>query len=65
MVDATGTLIAGNWIGTNALGTATVANGRDGIYLDPSLSTVIGAGRSFRGMATSLWSTSSRKHVMR
>ena len=36
------TLIAGNWIGTNATGTATLRNAGDGVYVNQSSSTTIG-----------------------
>jgi Ca2+-binding RTX toxin-like protein len=42
VIDSTSNLIAGNWIGTNAVGTAALANGGDGIYVDTSATVTIG-----------------------
>ena len=55
-IDANFNVIAGNWIGTNAAGTAALANGGDGVYVDPSSSvtiggTVSGAGNIISGNA--------------
>ena len=41
-IDANASLIAGNWIGTNAVGTAALANTGDGVYVALSSSVVIG-----------------------
>ncbi len=42
LIDANASLIAGNWIGTNALGTAPLANAGDGVYVAMSSSVIIG-----------------------
>ncbi len=41
-IGANASLIAGNWIGTNARGTAALANTGDGIYVELSSSVTIG-----------------------
>ncbi len=41
-IGANGNLIAGNWIGTNALGSAALANTGDGVYVMLSSSVTIG-----------------------
>src|SRR5262249_29993666 len=38
----TGTVLAGNFIGTNALGTATLAKGGDGVQVSASANNIIG-----------------------
>ncbi len=42
IVSATSNLIAGNWIGTNALGTAALGNTGDGVYLNQATGNTIG-----------------------
>ncbi len=41
-IDANANVVAGNWIGTDAVGTAALANGGDGVYVDLSSSVLIG-----------------------
>ena len=41
-IDANSNLFAGNWIGTNAVGTAALANAGDGVYVELSSSVIIG-----------------------
>ncbi len=55
-IDANANLIAGNWIGTDAVGTAALANSGDGVFIDPSSSvtiggTALGAGNLISGNA--------------
>ena len=57
-IDANSNMIVGNWIGTNAVGTAVLGNSGDGIYVGGSSSVVIGgtvegAGNLISGNATS------------
>ncbi len=42
IVVATSNLVAGNWIGTNALGTAALGNTGDGVYLNLATANTIG-----------------------
>ena len=56
-IDANSNVIVGNWIGTNAAGTAALANGGDGIFVSGSSSVMIGgtaagAGNLISGNAT-------------
>ncbi len=56
-IDANSNVIVGNWIGTNAGGTAALANGGDGIFVGGSSSVIIGgtalgAGNLISGNAT-------------
>ena len=41
-IDANSNVIVGNWIGTNAVGTAVLANSGDGMFVGGSSSVVIG-----------------------
>lgn len=44
-------LVEGNYIGTNAAGTAAIANGMNGVYLNQTFSNTIGAGNLISGNA--------------
>ena len=41
-IDANSNVIVGNWIGTNATGTAALGNGGDGVFVSGSSSVIIG-----------------------
>ncbi len=41
-IDANSNLIVGNWIGTNATGTAALGNGGDGVFISGSTSVIVG-----------------------
>src|SRR5205085_3445929 len=42
IVQATGTLVQGNYIGTNAAGTAALGNGRSGVLIDRGSNNTVG-----------------------
>ena len=47
--ESSGTRVIGNYIGTNAAGTAAVPNNGDGIYVEDSVGTEIGGSASGEG----------------
>ncbi len=57
-IDANSNLIVGNWIGTNATGTAALGNGGDGVFISGSTSVIVGGTAAGAGNLISANATS-------